>query len=91
MRINIFIFQTSVAKIGNSHCKNGTHLQVEGCCTKDNPCEVNEGDCDSNEDCKGDLRCGQANCDAEKFGIKSKTDCCYEHIGNISLSWIGKI
>ena len=87
MRAETFIFQTSVDIIGGRHCKNGTYIEVEGCCTKHEPCEVNEGDCDSDEDCMGDLLCGQANCDADKFGYKSKTDCCYEPKGNISLSF----
>ena len=42
-----------------------------GCCTKDTPCDIGEGDCDYNYDCKGDLICGVDNC---PWG--DKDDCC---------------
>ena len=32
------------------------------CCTEDNKCDVGEGDCDSDEDCEGGLKCGSNNC-----------------------------
>ena len=31
-------------------------------CTIDEPCGVNEGDCDSNDECKNHLFCGSNNC-----------------------------
>ena len=42
------------------------------CCTKSNPCEKGDGDCDDNHDCAGNLKCGNGNCD-----FKSTYDCCY--------------
>jgi len=46
-------------------------------CTKDKPCEENEGDCDENTDCnqaKG-LECGVNNCPA---GSDPLADCCWD-------------
>ena len=31
-------------------------------CTSSNQCGVGEGDCDVDNDCLGDLLCGQSNC-----------------------------
>ena len=69
------------AATGN--CKNGTYVEVEDCCTKDDPCDVEEGDCDSDDECKEGLICGQANCDETKFGKNQRTDCCQNQMGNI--------
>ena len=33
-----------------------------GCCTKDTPCGLGEGDCDSDKECAGSLTCGDDNC-----------------------------
>ena len=35
------------------------------------------GDCDSDADCIGNLRCGQGNCDAS-FGFPTDYNCCYD-------------
>ena len=43
------------------------------CCSDTNPCKINEGDCDSDNDCIGNLRCGVANC-GSMYPINS--DCC---------------
>jgi len=45
--------------------------QNNGCCTKENPCNVNEGDCDSDDECAGSYVCGKDNC---PWG--DKDDCC---------------
>ena len=43
---------------------------VDGsCCTSDNPCNLGEGDCDTDEHCIGDLVCGTNNCDTS-LGLK---------------------
>jgi len=39
-------------------------------------CGINEGDCDSHEDCAGHLRCGVDNCNGS--GFDSTDDCCWE-------------
>ena len=66
-------------------CKSGTYLEVKGCCSIDDPCDVDEGDCDSDDECKGELICGQANCDEKKFGKNQRTDCCENQRGNIFI------
>jgi len=55
----------------------------DGCCTASNPCERGDGDCDSDDDCKGSLECGTDNCDRQGLlgrwknqRLYSKTDDC---------------
>ena len=43
------------------------------CCTSQNPCGLNSGDCDLNDHCMNDLVCGIANC-GEGFPVNA--DCC---------------
>ena len=50
--------------------ENGDHE----CCSRSSPCAENEGDCDSDDDCQGDLVCGQDNCPSN-WG-SSEADCC---------------
>ena len=55
------------------------------CCTSSNPCEAGYGDCDTDDDCIGTLKCGQGNgfdnnCDVS-LGFVSTYDCCYEPEG----------
>ena len=44
------------------------------CCTSANPCGINQGDCDSDDQCYGDLKCGSNNCIG--FVGDSGADCC---------------
>lgn len=74
VRIHIFI-----ATLGKGRCNGETD---NGCCTKDTPCEVAEGDCDYHNQCKGDLLCGMDNC---AWG--GTWDCCYEGMLSISKNW----
>merc|ERR1712192_293656 len=45
-----------------------------GCCSLELPCGLGEGDCDSNEDCEGSLKCGIDNCQGPFF--TDGQDCC---------------
>ena len=52
------------------------------CCTSSNQCGEGGGDCDSDVDCAGNLKCGQGNglddnCDTS-LGFPSDYDCCYD-------------
>ena len=52
------------------------------CCTSSNQCRENEGDCDSNSDCFGNLLCGEGsgfddNCN-NSLGFPTTYDCCYD-------------
>ena len=60
-------------------CTGGSREDMHGCCTKKNPCSIGEGDCKDNDDCEGDLICGQNNCD-DKFTWDS-ADCCKKKKG----------
>merc|ERR1719445_2947107 len=45
------------------------------CCTSDFQCLEGEGDCDSDNDCAGDLVCGNNNCGADS-PFQDTHDCC---------------
>merc|ERR1712168_643028 len=53
--------------------------QDSGCCEPHTPCDKDEGDCDSDWDCKGALYCGGDNCVKSwrhpTFDVLD--DCCY--------------
>ena len=60
-------------------CSNGSGGL--SCCTSSNQCGAGEGDCDSDADCSGNLKCGQGsgkddNCDTT-LGFPATYDCCY--------------
>ena len=48
------------------------------CCTSRNLCDINEGDCDSDDDCIEGLKSGTNTCPI-KTGLQwdSADDCCY--------------
>ena len=54
----------------------------DSCCTADKPCGVGEGDCDSDDDCSGDLKCGTDNCGAGFDNLEKGSDCCEVEQGN---------
>ena len=53
------------------------------CCTDSNKCDLGEGDCDSDFDCKGDFVCGTNNCIGSNF--ESNDDCCELSEGTVRL------
>ena len=67
----------------NTDCCQIANKGDEDFCTIDEPCGVDEGDCDGNDDCRNDLVCGSDNC-PDSQGNSTTTDCC-EHKGNLSL------
>ena len=58
----------------SSSCKGGSKEQTQHCCTSGSPCKSNEGDCDSDSECEGNLVCGKNNC-GTAFTWKW-ADCC---------------
>ena len=53
------------------------HLGHFGDCTSSNPCGEDEGDCDHDEQCKENHKCGIDNC-KNLLGFESFYDCCYD-------------
>merc|ERR1711894_663368 len=43
------------------------------CCSESHPCDIDQGDCDNDSECSGDLVCGQNNCPSP---FPSRADCC---------------
>merc|ERR1711970_1695775 len=53
-------------------CKGG-----DSCCSVGSPCQAGEGDCDSDDQCVGDLQCGENNCDRKGYSsFDAGDDCC---------------
>ena len=46
------------------------------CCTTEHRCGINQGDCDSDNECEGTLTCGIGNCAGHLF--PDNADCCQE-------------
>lgn len=65
---------SQVADIRRCSTAEGTSYDRE-CCSKVSPCHINEGDCDTNIECQGNLVCGRNNCPAP---FPSSADCCEE-------------
>ena len=72
-------------KCGINNCRSSLGLErfydccidmSEDLCTIENPCGVDEGDCDSHAACLEGLACGLNNC-PEYLGFDSEIDCCY--------------
>ena len=56
---------------------DGTTSGWGSCCQANKRCGVAEGDCDSDDDCAGNLLCGTDNCLSP---FSSNGDCCYDPI-----------
>ena len=60
------------------------------CCSSTYPCNLGEGHCDSDDECAGNLVCGQDNCGAGDYNM----DCCTTTDGNtttvgMEFLWVG--
>ena len=74
------------SRYANSSCKLKLGISLlldcrggDTCCTSLNRCDIDQGDCDSDSDCKLGLKCGKDNCPM-KSGHQwdSTDDCCYK-------------
>ena len=73
---------------GSNNCPDylGFNSEVDCCyapavghehfCTTNDPCEVDEGDCDSNNECQTNLICDTANICPTYLGFVSDVNCC---------------
>ena len=52
---------------------NAMGVDIYTCCSSNNQCGRNQGDCDSDNDCSGNLVCGTGNC---LFPFPLNADCC---------------
>merc|ERR1712133_91072 len=70
---------TTMAVNSKAACNPATWVKFSwACCTKKDPCYIDEGDCDNDKECAGDLVCGKNNC-PETFTVrrgKNRPDCC---------------
>ena len=64
---------------------NAIDDNVYTCCSASNQCDRNQGDCDSDSECSGDLICGSNNC---KSPFPIDADCC-EAAGNSKFVMCG--
>jgi len=62
-----------------------------GCCTPSTPCGIDDGDCDSDTDCKPGLICGSNNCPNKgvarndvNFWDRSDDCCTHSVVGRMS-------
>ena len=60
-------------------------LGEEDFCAAGIPCAVDEGDCDSNEECENELFCGSNNC-PNSHGFDLEVDCCFALTSNTIIS-----
>ena len=73
---------------GNPRCNRNTWNNYvgynDGCCSKEEPCSINEGDCNFHEDCLGSLVCTPNSCPISTDKSKSfnkRAACCQQPSG----------
>jgi len=54
----------------------GRNVDTGRCCTAASPCVEGEGDCDNDQECGGDMVCGNNNCQQFSSIFHPKDDCC---------------
>jgi len=64
---------------GLTSCTLSNGYATGSCCNSSNLCDIDEGDCDADSDCDGDLICGSNNC-ASPF--PDTHDCCTRACSN---------
>ena len=68
-------------------CNTEQNIFAQGsCCSASEPCGLYGGDCDSDDDCIGDLKCGSDNCIPFWPQANSIYDCCVPWIKKYFLS-----
>ena len=83
---NIF---TTPGFFANIHIQEGNCTNAQpgeiGYCTDENPCDVDGGHCESNNQCGNGLYCGFNNCPPE-LGFQNGTNCCFSR-----ALWCGEL
>ena len=57
----------------------------EDFCLSGIPCGVDDGDCDSDEECGDNLYCGSNNC-PDSLGFQNGADCCFNKTSHTIFS-----
>ena len=74
---------------GNRKCNPNTWDEFggyrDGCCTPEQRCQENEGDCSDDSDCFPGLVCGNRNC-PKGVGFGDRADCCELYSGTFNPS-----
>ena len=70
----------------NNDCCYVSTIGDEDFCTSLHKCDIDEGDCDSIDECKSHLFCGSNNC-PESYGNSTSVDCCEPRGDNIT-NWL---
>ena len=78
--------------VGNPHCNPDTWTNyTNGCCTEEQKCTINEGDCNLHAECQGSLVCIPNSCptsEHEERQFHPLASCCQQPSGELIL---GKI
>jgi len=64
---------------GLTSCTLSNGYATGSCCNSSNLCDIDEGDCDADSDCDGDLICGSNNCVSP---FPATHDCCIRDCDN---------
>jgi len=64
---------------GLKTCTLSNGYTTGDCCSSDNLCDLDEGDCDADDDCDGDYICGTNNCESP---FPATHDCCTRACSN---------
>ena len=67
----LLLLSFTIAATVASNCNGG-----DSCCSAENRCTLGDGDCDSDDECAGDLVCGDDNCFMQGQAWNSGDDCC---------------
>ena len=68
---------TSLGYSPDFDCCYGVFVGDDNFCTPDNPCGVDEGDCDTDNECQAGLLCDTDNSCPEYLGLASDVNCCF--------------
>jgi len=72
---------------GYEDLPEGACIGGDNCCSNSSPCGAGEGDCDNDDDCEGDLKCGEDNCNRAGYSsFDSTDDCCQRDCPSICTS-----
>merc|ERR1719483_141995 len=70
----LLFFRLNLACSSEHMSCDGFSALIPDCCSSSLPCGINEGDCDNDDECHPNLKCGRNNCPAN---FPSTADCCF--------------